>query len=273
MYEAYWQLQQKPFENGADPRFYYPGESQQAALLKLRYVIDSRHGATLLAGPCGTGKTLLIGLLEQMLGKECSPFLHLVFPQMPAPELLAYLAAEMTALDLRAGCPSIAESVRRIGHFLAENTRSGRHAVVAVDEAHLLGDARTLETLRLLLNFEADGKPGLTLLLVGQTGLLPILDRTPQLEERLAVKCLLRPFTAVETAAYVEHRLRVAGATQAIFESDALSTVHELSHGIARRINRLCDLALLIAYAEGQRSITAAQLESVSSELVTVVPE
>ncbi len=273
MYEVYWQLEQKPFEHGADPRFYYPGESQQAALLKLRYVIESRHGGTLLAGPCGCGKTLLLRLLRPMLGKECSPVVHLVFPQMSSVELMAYLAAELTGADLQSGCPSVAESVRRIAHFLEENVRGGRHAVIAVDEAHLLGDARTFEALRLLLNFESNGRPGLTLILAGQTGLLPTLERMPQLEERLVVKCLLRAFTELETAAYVEHRLKMAGAKQSIFEPAALATVHELTHGIARRINRLCDLALLIGYAEGLRTITSEQLESVSSELVTVVPE
>jgi general secretion pathway protein A len=273
MYEVYWQLEQKPFENVADPRFYYPGESQQAALLKLRYVVESRHGGTLLAGPSGCGKTLLLRLLQQTLGKDCSPMLHLVFPQMSPVELMAYLAAELTAADLSSGCPSVPESVLRIERFFAENTREGKHAVIVIDEAHLLHDAQTFESLRLLLNFESGGRPGMTLILAGQTGLLPALARMPQLEERLAVKCLLRPFVEQETAAYVEHRLKIAGARRPIFEPAALTTLHELTHGIARRNNRLCDLALLIGYAEAQRTINAEQLESVNNELVTVVPE
>ncbi len=273
MYEVYWQLKQKPFESVADPRFYYPGESQQAALLKLRYVVESRHGGTLLAGPGGCGKTLLLRLLQQALGKDCSPLLHLVFPQMSSVELMAYLAAELTGADLHSGCPSVAESVLRIEHFLAENTRGGKHAVIIIDEAHLLYEARVFESLRLLLNFESGGRPSLTLILAGQTGLLPVLERMPQLEERLAVKCLLRPFVEQETAAYVEHRLKIAGAKRSMFAPDALTTLHELTHGIARRINRLCDLALLIGYAEGRQTIDSEQLESVNHELVTVAPE
>jgi general secretion pathway protein A len=95
----------------------------------------------------------------------------------------------------------------------------------------------------------------------------------PQLEERLGVKSLLRPFSETETADYVSHRLHVAGSNRKIFETDALPAVHRLTHGIARRINRLCDLALLIGYAEERRSITASQLEAVSDELVSVAPE
>ena len=97
--------------------------------------------------------------------------------------------------------------------------------------------------------------------------------RYEQFEERLAVKCLLRPFTERETGYYVSHRLKLAGATGTIFEPDAVPTLHRLTHGIARRINRLSDLALLIGYAEERQTISAAQLEAVSQELITVVPE
>jgi general secretion pathway protein A len=270
MYESYWQLQHKPFESGVDRRFYYPGESQQAALLKLRYAIESRHSGAILAGPSGSGKTMAVEMLKTMLGEEFSPLVHLVFPQLNTAELLDYLADELSGAG---GGSNAAESVRRIERFLIENAQAGRHAVVFIDEAQLLDDPATLETLRLLLNFQFDGQPAMTLVLAGQTGLLPILDRAQTLEERLAVKCLIRPFTPDETASYVEHRLRVAGAQRPIFEPSSLTTLHSLTRGIPRRINRLCDLSLLIAYAEGHRTIAASLLESISQELVSVVPE
>jgi type II secretory pathway predicted ATPase ExeA len=273
MYQSYWQLAQKPFENYSDPRFYYPCESHQAALLKLRYAIENQRGAALLAGGSGLGKTLLVGMLRNVLGEAFTPFIHLVFPQMAADQLLAYLADELDGSGTGARASDVQQSIRRIESFLAASAEAGRHPVVAVDEAHLVGDARTLEALRLLLNFEHEGRPGLMLLVVGQPGILPILDRTPQLEERLAVKCLLRPFAPHETAAYVAHRLKVAGTVRTIFDDEALRTLHELTHGVPRRINRLCDLALLIGYAEEQDVITSGQLEAVSQELVSVVPE
>jgi general secretion pathway protein A len=272
MYESYWQLNQKPFENAADPRFYYPGESHQAALLKLRYAIENRRGGALLAGVAGSGKTLVAHMLRRMLGETFSPWVHLVFPQMSTAELLSYLAGELDAAP-PGSAAGVEQSVRRIEHFLGENTQRGRHAVVVIDEAHLVESPHTLETLRLLLNFERAGQPGLTLLLAGQTAILPTLERMPQLEERLAVKCLLRPLSERETADYVAHRLRVAGSVRTIFEPDALPTLHALTHGVARRINRLCDLALLIGFAEERPTITAAQFEAVCQELVAVVPE
>lgn len=273
MYESYWQLNQKPFENCCDPRFYFPGESHQAALLKLRYAIENRRGGAVLAGPSGAGKTLIAAMLRSTLAEQFVPFVHLVFPQMSANQLLAYLADELTGSDDGSLAADVQKSVRRIEHFLADNTRDGRHAVVVVDEAHLIDEGRAFEAMRLLLNFELAGRPGLTLLLAGQPGILPALDRMPQLEERVGVKCLLRPFTERETADYVSHRLKVAGATRELFEPDALPALHRLSHGVARRINRLGDLALLIGYAEGRSTISAAHLEAVSQELIAVVPE
>ncbi|MGD0897053.1 MAG: AAA family ATPase [Thermoguttaceae bacterium] len=277
MYESYWQLRQKPFDNTVDPQFYFPSQSHQAALLKLRYAVENRRGGALLAGPAGTGKTLVAAMLRTMLGETFSPFVRLVYPQMSTSELMAYLADELTGSP-QASCAGLHDSVRRIEHALVENARQGRHAVVLVDEAHLIESSHTFETLRLLLNFGAGGapacgSPAMTLLLSGQPGILPILDRLPQLEERLGVKCLLRPLGEQETADYVAHRLRAAGATRAIIEPEAIPTLFELTRGVARQINRLCDLALLIGFAEERQTLGAAHFEAVCHELVAVMPE
>ena len=269
MYESHWELQERPFEAGADPRFYFPAPTHQAALLKLRYAVESRRGATLLTGAAGLGKTLTVSLLRQALGPDFTPFVHLVFPQLSSDDLLLYLFMELTGSTVETSLP-LPVTIRRMQEFLIENAKQGRHAVLALDEAHLLDDPRTLETLRLLLNFEADGRPTLTLLLSGQTGLLPLLDRVPQLEERFGVKCLLRAFSPQETADYVRHRLTVAGARDIMLDADALAAAHRLTQGVPRRLNRLLDLALLIGYADGMGALSAAHLESVNDELVTV---
>jgi type II secretory pathway predicted ATPase ExeA len=270
MYESYWQLTQKPFDNSADPRFYYPSESHQAALLKLRYAIESRRGGALLAGVAGSGKTLLTHMLPKMLDESFCPWVRLVFPQMSTAELLSYLASELDASQPDASDGGVHESIRRIERFLAGNVQKGCCAVVIVDEVHLIDDLHALETLRLLLNFESDGQSGLMLLLSGQTAILPVLERMPHLEQRLAAKCLVTPFDEGETACYIAHRLKAAGVERAIYEPDALRAIHELTRGVARRINRLCDLTLLVGYAEQQPTISAAQVEAVSQELLMV---
>ncbi|MCH8922932.1 MAG: AAA family ATPase [Planctomycetes bacterium] len=274
MYENYWKLSRKPFENVSDDGSYYPSEVHQGALLKLRYAVESRRGAALLAGPSGSGKTLLVRSLQKQLAETYSPFLHVVFPQMPPSELLRYIADGLgTTSDAANATPQVADSIQRIERALADNAGTGHHAVIVIDEAQLLAETGALETIRLLLNFETNAQPHLTLLLVGQTSLLPAIDRMAGLEERLGVKTLLRAFSAEETAAYIGHRLRAAGSEETIFQSEAIDVIHALSHGIPRRINRLCDLALLVGFADERTTITPDQIESVSEELVAVAPE
>lgn len=272
MYETYWQLAAKPFENSADPRFYYPGESQQAAVLKLRYAIENRRGAALLAGGSGLGKTLLAQSLLRQFGEQFAPRVHIVFPHMPADQLLTYLADQICGAATTHAA-TIEQSLRRIETRLIENARSGRHALVVIDEAHLLREARTLETIRLLLNFEHESQPLMTLMLVGQTALALAVERMPGLDERLAVKCQVRRLSLTETMGYVQHRLTAAGATRPIFDDAALELVHQHTHGVPRRINRLCDLALLVGYAEEVATIGAGHIEAVSEELVGAAAE
>jgi general secretion pathway protein A len=273
MYEAYWGLQRKPFENTADAKFYYPGESHQAALLKLRYVVENGRQGAVLTGSPGLGKSLVIQTLFRMLPSAVKPCVHLVFPQMPPDQLLGYLAFELSGAMSVSPRPSIDESVRLIQQTLRDVARRDCRALVVVDESHLILQNEAFDTLRLLLNFETDGVNPLTLLFVGQPSLLPLLDRHRDLEERLAVKCLLRPLDVDETIAYVHHRVHEAGASRSIFTESALETLHHVAHGVPRQINRLCDLALLIGYAEEQSQIDAGAIEAVANELVTVTPE
>lgn len=268
MYQSYWKLNSKPFESSDQEGFYYPSQSHQGALHKLRYAIESRRGAALLSGPAGVGKTLLVHSLWKQLADEFSPRVHVVFPDMPSDQLLAYLADELTGQRTE-DTPSVRESVSRIESCLKESARKGRHAVIVIDEAQSLSQNGSLETLRLLLNFEVDLKPATTMVLAGQPALLPQVERSPEFESWLGVKCILRAFSAEETAAYIAHRLRAAGCSEPIFEDKALEAIHYHSSGIPRNINRICDLALLIGFAEELTTVSAENIEASLDELVT----
>ncbi len=267
MYYSYWQLERPPFGGSLDADFYYPSEGHQSALLKLRYAIENHRGAALLCGDSGTGKTLLVQLLRENLAEHFSPVIHVVVPMMSGAELLAYVADGLGVWSGPSGRASVEENIRRIENTLAENARAGKQAILVVDEAHLLADTEAMESLRLLTNFQGPSGPALFLLVVGQATLAPALARMPHFEERFGVKSLLKPFTADEAAAYVNHRMTVAGASRTIFEDDALDAIYELSQGIPRRINRLCDLALVVGYADEQQSIARSHIESVAGEL------
>jgi general secretion pathway protein A len=277
MYNEYWRLNEKPFEPSADGSFYFPCESHQGAILKLRYAVENRRGAAVITGPAGSGKTVLIRRMYRQLVESFKPRVHLVYPQMSGPELLLYvadaLASESAQIDRPPLRASVEASVLRIEQALAANVAAGRHAVVVIDEAHLLAEAGNLETMRLLLNFEVDGQPAMTLVLVGQNALLPALARMPSLDQRLSIKTMLRPLTVEETVSYVHHRMAAAGGAERVFGSAALDALFEHSQGVPRQINRLCDLSLLVGFAEQQETITADHIHSVSDELVAVSPE
>jgi len=272
MYEAYWELDAKPFETSADTRFFVPLETHQGALLKLRYAVENNRGAAMLAGMSGLGKTLIVQALLGQLGEHFSPVVHIVFPQMPADQLLAYIAESLTGTIATDTVPTIDRSVRAIEQMLWRNADSGHHAVLILDEAHDLEEMGALETIRLLLNFEFNTQQPLTVLLVGQPALLPALNRTRELDERLAVRCLLRPLTSDETVQYVQHRMQAAGARRTIFQPEAVAAVHQWTHGVPRLINRLRDLALLIGFAEERAAIGPEQIEVVAAELVATTP-
>src|SRR5437773_1801383 len=227
MYQSYWQLDSRPFEHASDERSYYAAESQRGALLKLRYALENRRGATVLAGESGLGKTLLVQKLLSELDASFTPRVHLVFPQMPGDQLLTYLADQLTG-QYSPLTATVDQSVRRIERLLRSNAESGNHAIIAIDEAHLLSSGQSLEAVRLLMNFEYEGQPAATYLLAGQTGLVLATRRLPALEERIAVTCVLARLTAGETGRYIEHRLTAAGAKRTIFEPSAVDAIQQL---------------------------------------------
>lgn len=274
MYEAYWKLRQGPFEGSPDARFFFDSETHQAALLKLRYLVENRKGAGLLVGGGGYGKSFLLKVLAAELGEQSGLVIPVLFPQMSPSELMAYIAAELGGKsDPAHEAPSLDRTIRHIQDALAVFAQRQQHPVIVIEEAHLIDDPQVFQALRLLLNFQPQHGGAFTLILSGQRDLLSRIRRLPQLEERLTVKCLLRPLSYEETLGYVTHRLKAAGADQPPFEPSAYDTLYELSGGIPRRINRLCDLALLVGYADNLDVITPAQLEAVSEELAAVMPD
>ena len=270
MYTQHWKLSCRPFENRCDSQFYYPAELHQAALLKLHYTIENRRAAALLCGPTGIGKTFLIHELRRQLSEPFRSVTNLVFPALDEREWLAYF---VDALDTAAAGTSsgTAQALARFERVLLKHIDAKSHPTIVVDEAQLLEQYGLLEPLRLLLNIAADrtiGEAAWTLVLVGQDMTLAHIERYHALDERLAVKCLVGRMRPEETQAYIQHRVRAAhGDAATIFQPDALDAIECLSQGLPRRINRLCDLALMIGYAEETPHISAEIIDSVHADL------
>jgi type II secretory pathway predicted ATPase ExeA len=260
LYEAHFGLSNRPFGETVSPVAYVSLPSRESVLRRVRYGLEHGEGPALVFGPPGTGKTLLARTLGQEIGGSPA---HLVFPSMPAPDLLAFLADELGAAP--AEDASLVASMRRLRLRLAATAAQGERPILIVDEAHLIDDPATFETLRLLLNFTTQGPPDLSLLLIGGP---EVLLRLPaSLADRLTARCLLGPLSEEESSAYVLGRLAAAGATTPLFDSEALAALHRAGDGIPRRLNRLADLALLIAYAEGQSHPDARMAALAAREL------
>ena len=275
MYSQHWNLERSPFENTLDPEFFFPSQSHQAAVLKLRYLIENQKGAGVLVGATGSGKTYVTRRLAHDLKQQAGPWLHISFPQMSPDDLLSDFAIRLAGESVKAGLPPHSllprsSALRIIEQSLEEHTRAGRHPVIIIDDAHLIEDPSTLQTLELLLNFQQVPQRAFSLVLLGDRLLLSRLSRLPRFQDRLAVRAMLQSLSADETARYVRFRLEIAGARSSMFDADALEQIAELSGGVPRRINRLADLALLVGYADGRQRLTVSDVTNVSEELAVV---
>jgi general secretion pathway protein A len=272
MYEKHWNFTARPFENRVQDDYYYPAESHQAAVLKLRYAIENRRACAMLCGPSGVGKSLIVDAIDRQLGTDFTPFCHIVFPSLNHEQMIRYIIDYVDPAPDNESHATASELVR-FEHFLIKNIENGRHAVIVVDEAQLLEANQLLEPLRLLLNIGASQAPGeaaFTLVLVGQPNLLSQVERHHALDERLSVKCMLNRFRPEESAAYISHRLSASGSEiDAIFDPEAVTRIHEVTDGIPRRINRLCDLALMVGFAEGREIIGVEVIDNVHFDLAS----
>lgn len=252
MYEAYWGLSLKPFENTPDPRFLYHAPQHEESLSRLLYVVREGKGAGMLSGVYGCGKTLLSRTLLNELENAVYRVALVTNPRLDDVELLRMIAHRLGATQLPERKTDVLLLLERI---FEENMREGRKTVVVVDEAHAIDDPAIFEELRLLLNFQSEDRFLVTLLLIGQPELLPKVEANKQLAQRLAIRTHLQGLSAPEVRAYIEHRLAVAGATRPIFTPEAAQLIYERSGGIPRRINHICDVSLLTGFGKALPAI------------------
>ncbi len=265
MYEAYWKLNRRPFDDGVAPEFYSPSPSHQASLLKLRYLIEQQKGIGLVAGDHGLGKTFLTHVLERECQDErIGPFIRLVIPTLSANETLAYLANRL-GVRIDSGGESV---LLALEEKLQELSRQEKQPVFVIDDAHLL-DMEHLNCLRLLSNLRENGVGNFSIILSGRTDLLSKVKRLKSLDQRISVRMALRPLTAVEVESYLEHRLEAAGASH-LFDSRSAQSIWELSQGVPRKINQICDLALLVGFVDQLASISHIEIEAAAEELICV---
>ncbi|MCL4813192.1 MAG: AAA family ATPase [Vicinamibacteraceae bacterium] len=272
MYEAFFGLNERPFDLTTNPRFLFLTAGHREALSNLHYGITSHKGVTLLLGEAGTGKTTLIrSTIEQQAGPN-RRIVYLSNPTLTRAEFLEFLAD-----GFQLSADAATSKVRLLNELTALLTGlradSGLAALV-IDEAQSL-PLELLEEIRLLSNLETAFEKLLPVVLAGQPELADRLNEPQlrQLKQRIGLRCRLRPLEIKETAAYIAKRIKIAGGEAgSIFTIDAVRAIHRQSSGIPRTISVICDNALVSGFALQQRPIEANIVEEVGRDF-DIVPD
>jgi general secretion pathway protein A len=251
VYLRFYGLTERPFSTTPDPRFLYLGPGHDEALAQVMYGVEERMGFVLLTGEVGTGKTTLLhALRERLAGNATITFV--VDPRQSFDEILEGLLED---LGLPRGEEARTAGVPALRRLLVERDRAGEVVVLILDEAHHL-DVETLERIRLLSNLESSTRKLLQIALVGQPELQAklALPELRQLTQRIAVRAVIPPLSARDTAEYIRWRLRIAGLRHpGLFTDRAVRRIAEYTAGVPRLVNIVCDHCLLIGYADERR--------------------
>jgi general secretion pathway protein A len=267
MYLSFFDLSEKPFAITPDPRYLYLSERHAEALAHLLYGINESGGFIQLTGEVGTGKTTVVRTLLSRVPHHADVAV-ILNPRVTPVEFLLTICEELGLTISDADRNSVKQMVDALNQRLLAAHADGRRIIVIVDEAQNLS-AEVLEQVRLLTNLETPTQKLLQIILIGQPELRELLDRTElrQLAQRITGRYHLEPLSLEESRGYVRHRLRVAGAAEEIFTPSALTEVHRVAAGIPRVINVTCDRALLGAYTQETRKVTATLVRRAAGEV------
>src|SRR5271156_5166566 len=268
MYKAFFNLTRNPFELTPDPAFLFSTKRHNEALAALYYGVRRHRGFVVVTGEVGTGKTLILRCLLQLLKQSKDVAYAYLFNSLLSPtEFLQYIIADF---GLSASGKNKSELLLALSQYLISRGSKRLTTVLILDEAHHLS-ADILEEVRLLTNLETAEDKLLQIVLVGQPELEEKLDSVGlrQLKQRIALRARLDALDLEETRGYIERRLQIAAATpqaNTLFPEQTLRAVYRHSRGFPRLINTICENALVIAYARQTRSVTPDIIEDVATE-------
>jgi type II secretory pathway predicted ATPase ExeA len=248
MFEAHFGLREKPFRKTPDPRYLFLNESYEEALEQLLYAVEERELA-LLTGEVGSGKTLLSRALVDRLGESYEVGM-ILNPRLSPRQFLRTVATELGVREPRFHAADLLEQIHA---RLLELDEGDKPALLIVDEAHLIPGKGTFEEIRLLTNFQLDDRNLIAVVLIGQPELRERLQHRSHraLTQRIGAQFHLLPLGEEDSAAYLRHRLRVAGAEREIFSEAAIRVLHRASGGLPRVLNHLATQALLEGLGRG----------------------
>lgn len=263
MYEEFYGLSRKPFSITPDPSFIYWGRGHRLAFTMLQYGVLNQAGITVITGSIGCGKTTLIErLLAQLDGTITVGTLTTLHDRVT--DLLAFV---LMAFGEPFEDMSEVAKLAALEDFLEHEHEEGRRCILIVDEAQNLGVA-LLEQLRTLSNFTRDGEPLLQLILVGQPQLRDLLrdPRMVQFVQRVSSDYHIKPLAEGDVSQYIEKRLSIAGRNAPLFDESAVARIYEVTGGVPRLINLLCDTALVYGFSSEKEMIDAEIINEVVAD-------
>jgi general secretion pathway protein A len=273
MYESHFGFTGQPFQLNPDPSFFFNSRGHGRALSYLEYGVAQAEGFIVITGEVGAGKTTLVRMLLDGLDRQKVLPAQIVSTQLQAGELLQSI---ITGFGIPAQGNSKAHLIATLEAFLTALAAQGRHALLIVDEAQNLAPV-VIEELRMLSNFQLGNKALLQSFLVGQPQLRRSLESPDmeQLRQRVMASYHLGPLSVDETRGYVEHRLRHVGwdGVRPHFDALAFDHLYRWTGGVPRRLNRLCNRALLAAFLDGMDRVTVDLVERVAFELRSEIGE
>lgn len=265
MYESFFELAARPFAAAPDPNLYFAGESIESARQAIIRCLSREEGTALLIGGTGSGKSLLCKVLQGQLAEQ---FQVVALRGGDVTSRRSLYQAILRGLNLPYRLDE-GELRLSLADYAEHGTGGGSGLALLVDEAQSL-PVSLLEELRLITNLTRDDHAWARLAIFGSPELEERFTH-PKLEafnQRLAVRCYLQPFDKSQTRQYIYSRIRaVGGAAEKLFTDDAFEKIFIATDGVARRVNQVCDHALVLAYAGGKRTITGSGIEEAWADL------
>ena len=270
MYAAYWNLKLKPFLNVMDRRFLFSSSQHEEAIARLQFIAENNRLAGVLTGIYGIGKSTVLKIVASNL--ETQHRLPVICMDAIPDGYLPMMRTILDAMKVDSAATTLPDALMDLWRTANARPDSLTRTILCIDEAHYLATEEGFYFVHYLTNLRRTDRrtqaeePLFSVILSGAPQLAPAIQSAPSLSQRVQISYEITPLTAAQTTAYVQHHMRLAGGDIWSFGGPALDAIHRISGGIPRKINLLCDTALMLGYAAQVNQVTPAIIQQAAGD-------